>query len=809
MDQFDRSPEDVSFDLDAEEFSLESILDEYKDFQTDAPAPRPQPAYPRRPVKAEMVEEDAAEDAEAEDILMSAELDSALEDTAPETGTAAPDEPPHEDHDVKRYQPKRQRDHATEEEIEKWNETKANAKRLAKKGISGLKRFASKISDVVPDEPVQPEEEPPEEDTAIPVSAPPEVPEGLYDPEPEEPTRVFQAVTEEGMDDSAAGRTAYARAGDYAADDGADGPARRSFQDAVLNPLMARLAAVAYRIREHNSAVHASANTEEELGPEPDAETAAKYYGGQVKSLRFRCRAAMIVCIPLIYISLGLPVFGVLKSNSSVAALVCLMMQLTVMLIGLDVITNGFFNLVRRTPGLESLVFLNCVFSALDAVVLAITGSDAVGLPFCAVSAFSVACCLWSALNTCRGFKSTFRTLAVDKDPYTVSADSEVVKDSITVLKSKRDTAGFIHRSEEAGPADTIYAALAPYLIAASVILGLLATILSGNYANILHVFAAVTAPCAPFAALAAFAIPFRTAARKLARTGSAIAGWSGASDIGRSKHLIVTDKDLFTARNISIEDIRILDGAFPDKVISYTGSVIVASGSCLATAFTDLMQRNNCTLMPVEAFTCNESGGLSALVNGEEVLVGSSAFMNLKGVHLPQQLSAKNVVFTSINGLFVASFKIKYVPVQSVQNALFALLRTKIAPIFAVRDFNITPLMLGQKFKMSTDGFDFPAYRKRYAMSAAEPSDYTQTAGIVARDGLGPLVSVANLGRQLYSTVRICVILALLCTVIGVVLMFALCAIGAFDSATVGNLFVYMGLWLVPVILLNFSLKR
>lgn len=809
MDQFDRSPEDVSFDLDAEEFSLESILDEYKDFQTDAPAPRPQPAYPRRPVKAKMVEEDAAEDAEAEDILMSAELDSALEDTAPETGPAAPDEPPHEDHDVKRYQPKRQRDHATEEEIEKWNETKANAKRLAKKGISGLKRFASKISDVVPDEPVQPEEEPPEEDTAIPVSAPPEVPEGLYDPEPEEPTRVFQAVTEEGMDDSAAGRTAYARAGDYAADDGADGPARRSFQDAVLNPLMARLAAVAYRIREHNSAVHASANTEEELGPEPDAETAAKYYGGQVKSLRFRCRAAMIVCIPLIYISLGLPVFGVLKSNSSVAALVCLMMQLTVMLIGLDVITNGFFNLVRRTPGLESLVFLNCVFSALDAVVLAITGSDAVGLPFCAVSAFSVACCLWSALNTCRGFKSTFRTLAVDKDPYTVSADSEVVKDSITVLKSKRDTAGFIHRSEEAGPADTIYAALAPYLIAASVILGLLATILSGNYANILHVFAAVTAPCAPFAALVAFAIPFRTAARKLARTGSAIAGWSGASDIGRSKHLIVTDKDLFTARNISIEDIRILDGAFPDKVISYTGSVIVASGSCLATAFTDLMQRNNCTLMPVESFTCNESGGLSALVNGEEVLVGSSAFMNLKGVHLPQQLSAKNVVFTSINGLFVASFKIKYVPVQSVQNALFALLRTKIAPIFAVRDFNITPLMLGQKFKMSTDGFDFPAYRKRYAMSAAEPSDYTQTAGIVARDGLGPLVSVANLGRQLYSTVRICVILALLCTVIGVVLMFALCAIGAFDSATVGNLFVYMGLWLVPVILLNFSLKR
>ena len=264
MDQFDRSPEDVSFDLDAEEFSLESILDEYKDFQTDAPAPRPQPAYRSRPVTAEMIEEEEAEDAAAEDILMSAELDSALEDITPEAGTDAPDAPPHEDHDVKRYQPKRQRDHATEEEIEKWNETKANAKRLAKKGISGLKHFASKLSEVVPDEPVEPEDAPPAEDAAIPVSAPPEVPEGLYDPEPEpeEPTRVFQAVTEEGMDDSAAGHASYARAGDYtAADDGTDGPARRSFQDTVLNPLMARLAAVAYRIREHNSARRSTSMT--------------------------------------------------------------------------------------------------------------------------------------------------------------------------------------------------------------------------------------------------------------------------------------------------------------------------------------------------------------------------------------------------------------------------------------------------------------------------------------------------------------------------------------------------------------------
>ena len=220
MDEFDRSPEDISFDLNAEEFSLESILDEYKDFQTEKPAPRPRPAYRSRPVTAEMIEEAEAADAETEDILMSAELDSALDDAE---STQAQTAPVHEDHDVKRYQPKRQRDHATAAEIEKWNETKAGAKRLAQKGLSGLKSFASKLSEVVPDEPVEPEDDLPEEDASIPVSAPPDVPEGLYDPEPEpeEPTRVFQAITEEGAE---SGDAAYARARNYARADEDDAP---------------------------------------------------------------------------------------------------------------------------------------------------------------------------------------------------------------------------------------------------------------------------------------------------------------------------------------------------------------------------------------------------------------------------------------------------------------------------------------------------------------------------------------------------------------------------------------------------------
>lgn len=827
MSQFDRSSDDYELDLESDAFSLESILDEYKDYDPSSPkpAPRPQAGFAAHAVDAALVnteelefsEDEVYEEAPAEEDTLEYcdEAEPAYDDgfnTADIEADFAP-EKDDEDADVREYTPGR--DRPTDEERQKWNKAKDTAKQFAKKGYTGFKSWVNKITD-------QPEEEADddfEEEASIPVSEPPIVPEGLYpdsEPadQPDEPTRIFRAVTNDteagGFYDSDVHSTQYAsydaadEESEYAA-----APEHRSFRETVVNPVVSTLTVVAFRIRQHRTEVRASAAEEEDPGPEPDADTASKYYGGHIRTLRFRCRAAMLVSIVLAYISLGLPVFGVLKNSPASAALVCLILQLTVMVIGLDVVTAGIMAIVRRRPGIESLVVINCMFSILDAVVIVIRGTGESGLPFCAVSAFAVACCIWNALLTCRGYKMTFRALAAAKEPYTITADSDVTKDGITILKAKQDTAGFIHRSEESGPAEAIYSVITPYLIVISLVLGMLATVLSKSYADIAHIFAAVTAPCAPFAAIVAFSLPFRTVARRLCQNGSAIAGWSGVSDIGKSKHLIVTDKDIFPPRNISLDSIRILEGAFPDKVISYAGSVIIASGNCLAPVFSELMRKNNCALMPVEEFTCNESGGLIALVNGEEVLVGNSGFMSLKGIHLPQKLNSKNAVFVSINGVFVAIFTIKYVAVTSVQSALFSLLHSSLEPIFAVRDFNITPLMLRQKFKMSTDGFDFPAYSKRYAMSSAEPGEYTQIAGIVSRDGLGPFVTISNLGKRLYTAVQLCVALALLCAVIGMVLMFVLCAMGAFDSATVGNLLTYQLLWLVPVILLNFGLRR
>ena len=44
---------------------------------------------------------------------------------------------------------------------------------------------------------------------------------------------------------------------------------------------------------------------------------------------------------------------------------------------------------------------------------------------------------------------------------------------------------------------------------------------------------------------------------------------------------------------------------------------------------------------------------------------------------------------------------------------------------------------------------------------------------------------------------------------VLGAGAMFLLLAMGSFDAATASNLILYQLLWLIPVIVLNFGLKR
>ncbi len=569
------------------------------------------------------------------------------------------------------------------------------------------------------------------------------------------------------------------------------------------------LAALFAMMRQQRQGVAAVLDTDEEdLGPEVSAEKAYKYYAGNLNALKRRLPAAIVLGLLLVWIAFGLPTFGALRAHVAVRTLVCLILELAIVMMGLDVFTAGITALLRGRPSMWTLVSLACIFSGLDAAVSVALGT-CTGASFCAVSGVSMVGAIWGSMLTCRGFRRSMRALAMSKDPYAVTAESAVTDDGVTLLKSKRGTAGFIRRCEEPDCMESVFAAMAPFLLAGALLLSVAAAWKTGEWESFFRILAAITCASAPLAVFFAFSLPFSMISKSLFHSGAAICGWPGLRDIGRSRHLIVTDRDIFPNGTISIDGIRVLEGMYPDKVISYAGSLIAASGSDLGPVFAELMSRNSCLTQIVDDFRCHEGGGLTAMINGEEVLCGNAGFMRLMSIRLPQRLTVSTSVFISINGVLSGVFTIKYVPVTSVQDALVSLLHTRREPIFAVRDFLVTPLMIKNKFRMPSDTFDFPSFAKRYDISAAEPSPESQISAILSREGLGPLAQVSDKGRRLYGVIRLCSVLAVICALFGMGLMFFNAFSGTLNADAVTNLLTYMFLWLLPIVVLAFGLGR
>lgn len=634
-------------------------------------------------------------------------------------------------------------------------------------------------------------------------------------PEPQQAETVAEAA-QRGMSevelralvdaDERAEYAAAAAAEKPPAEETAAPPVRRS------SPLVALLALIALR-REQRKEAQKRDRQEAADAPEPPPDKAAKAYGARMHAVKRRALLATAMSLVSLYLSFAwdsiLPLAGVLGKDLRVISLLLLILEITAVMAGLDLFTAGLLGFSRRKLDARSLIAVSCVLTMLDAAVTAALHTPEYGLPFCAVGALSITFGLWGDYFFCRAQRTGFRVLASSKSLYTVTGEQGIASGEVALLKARRSTAGFIRRSEEEDFGSRLYGTLTPFLLIASLVLGLLSSVAHGHASALVHCVAIIAAGATPFGCALCYAVPYSAAAHRLSQSGAAVAGWAGLQDAGKSHYVVITDADVFPKGTVAVRDVRLLEGSFTDKVISYTGSVIAASGSGLAGPFADLLRRNGFSISKVESFEPHDGGGMTAVVAGETVMVGSAAFMNLMGIRIPQRLDTRTSVYSAINGALVGIFVMEYTPTSSVQDALVMLLHSKLEPIFAIRDFNITPAMIKGRFKLPTDSFKFPSYSERFRISGAGPAPESRVAAVLAREGMGPLVEAAERGRRACLGVRAATAVAAAGSVFGLIILFLLCWTGAFDAASARNVITFMLLWLIPVAVVVLGMER
>lgn len=576
----------------------------------------------------------------------------------------------------------------------------------------------------------------------------------------------------------------------------------KSFRESVAVPVVSALAFIAMKIKQSQVTLGETSYESEDLGEEMQPDKAARFYDKHIAGLRLRTRIAFVLCVLMAYISYGLPVPGAL-ADAGVKSAVCLIMMISVMFCGLDIITTGIMSIVRFKLHASALIAISCLLCTIDAFLSAASVSEKV-VPFCVIPALTIAFTLLGSVMNARSNKIILNTAAASKHPYVVTAEAELSGGDITLVKGRKPIDGIVRRTEEDGPDESVFGVLTPYFVVAALVLSIIAAVISKDFSSFAHILSGIFVCAAPIAMLLTFPLPFFISIKSLIRSGSTIAGWSGLYDIGKAKHLIVTDSDLFPKGCVKISRTRVFAGMEPERIISFAGSIISASGSAMVHPFAELMRKAGGGLMPVEAFSVHESGGLTAMIDGEDVYCGNAAFMRLMGVILPEKYVLNNGVYIAVAGVICGVFEMEYIASDAVKSALEELVGSDRHAIFAVRDFNITPSMLSVKFDMPTDGFDFPPYSERYAISGAEPSEASKPAALISREGLSALVSLADHGKMLFSRIRLSVMLSVVSAVIGMLVMFIL-SLSALPSVVTA--LSYLLAWLLITVILGFSI--
>ena len=293
---------------------------------------------------------------------------------------------------------------------------------------------------------------------------------------------------------------------------------------------------------------------------------------------------------------------------------------------------------------------------------------------------------------------------AASSHPYRVTLDEGKWNGRDTYAKWSGDCRDFGSRVQMDDGAQLIFRRYCPLLLLGDILLSVLATVGRGRSLELLWGMSALFCATAAFGGALAYGRSFHKIARRLIQSGGALAGWPGAACARRGDRVLITDGDLFPPGYVELNGYKVL-GDFPmERVVAYTATLIRDSGSGLTKLFHDLLRAQGGLFRQADHLCCYEGGGLSANIRGDQVLVGSAAFMNLMEVSLPVGLNVKNAVFCAIDGELAGIFALSYTLPDTVFPSIEELMREKVGPVLATRDFNLGPASREHRSKREAD---------------------------------------------------------------------------------------------------------
>ncbi len=546
--------------------------------------------------------------------------------------------------------------------------------------------------------------------------------------------------------------------------------------------------------------------------PDTPAEELASRYRLGLRFMGQRIWYLLILTLVMLYLNLapacGLPLPLHLGERSRLLGGILTWCLGLACVLGLDVLWMGLTAPFRGRPGMHTLTACAVIATLLDGLWYLFVGRNG-PMPFAAMASFGLLCALWGARSRKRALTIACRSIASASEPYRVTLDEDKWDGTGAFNKESGGEDGFGRQIQSLDGAERIYRVCVPVLLAAALLCAIVASFGQGRPALFLWCLSSILVAGAPASGLLAFALPYLRLTHRLDHSGAVLAGWDGVESMAGKANILIKDEDLFPAGSITLNSTKSMHDVSIEKLAGCTASMLRQAGSGLYHLFDDEIRRQGGFYRRVEDLECYESGGLTATIRGESVMIGTAGFLAVMRVPVEQGLGVKRAVFCVINGRLEGIFTLNYELSHYARSSIEALLKAGVQPVLVTRDFNITPEMLRVRFSLPSEQMEYPPIERRKELSAPNQTHNSVVGALLTREGMGAYSDAIIGGRRLKGVVRLNAILAVLSSVVGILLTFYLTSVMAFTSLTPLNLLLFLVIWLIPTLAISGAVDR
>ena len=509
---------------------------------------------------------------------------------------------------------------------------------------------------------------------------------------------------------------------------------------------------------------------------------------------------------------LWLPGFLTYSERPYITLLVLVVFQCAAMFIARSFIADGLRSLFKFDFKAETLLSFSSILTLLYTISIIIFPQWGGYLPCVPCAMFGLFVGLFARRQRYKSIRGCCRAASRAEGSYcTIKGMRDHAGNVKTVYKTQpsRLKPEFMESILEEDPGEGLMRYFAPIALIVTLLFSLISSVGTGHASYFLWHWSTLLCIAAPAGIILSQVVPFAAVSNKLSHIGVALMGTKGIDDIADTESAILGETDIFPTKMITVNGVKVFSGFTKEKVNLCTLSVLKASGSHLYHSFAASLPGQPMNLPAVEGFEFYETGGMGAYVNGEKVLVGTANFILRMAVKVPEGINLKNGVLVAINMQFAGIFSIKYDIQPSVRRSLNFMIKHKITPVMAVRDFNMTPQLIESRFKVNPDHFDYPDLEQRIAYSAIRDSEMDDDCAVVAVNNLHSYGEAVSCGKRVKNAIKLNTVFGYLSACLGVPLIFYLLFMQSYTVVTPANIFYYLLLFFVPTLISAFGANR